>query len=98
MPTVLKIVSYGLYGPTINAAVLSSIFVSSLAAVLSSKCVPREKLDAAGVFFSFSENDSPSLSNAKVPLHLETFSFGEKIRVSEKPSNPRAQISLDEWL
>ena len=36
--------------------------------------------------------------NAKKCLHLETFPFGEKIRVNEKPSNSRAQISLDEWL
>ena len=39
-----------------------------------------------------------SSQNAKVPLHLETFIFGEKIKVNEKPSNPKAQISLDEWL
>ena len=49
-------------------------------------------------FSSFSEMALSSLSNAKVPLHLETFPFGEKIRVNEKSSNPRAQISLDEWL
>ena len=76
-----------------------SKYVPSLVVLSFSICVPRGKMLLLLFLFSFSKNGSPfSLKKCKVPLHLETFPFGEKIRVSEKPSNPRAQISLDEWL
>ena len=64
----------------------------------SSRFVCPRKIAPVAIFLSFSEMGLFLSQNAKVPLHLETFPFGEKIRVNEKLSNPRAQISLDEWL
>ena len=76
---------------------VASISVPSCC-TFSPQNVCQEKIVATAIFLLFLKNGSLFSLKCKSASSLGNFPFGEKIGVNENPSNPRAHISLDEWL